>query len=146
MTLLHHAAICTDDVERGLRFWRDGLGFTQLFDAEFPGDWRTLFWASDDSLRSVFLGQADTPDSGIVELVVFDDVDPLPERPARPALGFFLLSVMTDVDAALERLASLGFDEGVRRIDQPGPRGSVVPMAVVHGPDGVLVELIGAPR
>jgi catechol 2,3-dioxygenase-like lactoylglutathione lyase family enzyme len=143
MSLLHHAAICTDDVERGLRFWRDGLGFAQLFDHEFAGDWRTLFGAADDSLRSVFLGQVDTPDSGIVELVVFASTAPLPARAPGPVLGFFLLSVMTDVEPALQRLAGLGFAEGVRRIAQSGPGGTTVPMAVVQGPDGVLVELIG---
>lgn len=25
---VHHAAICTADVEQSIRFWRDGLGFT----------------------------------------------------------------------------------------------------------------------
>jgi glyoxylase I family protein len=29
---IHHAAICTADVERSMKFWRDGLGFTELFD------------------------------------------------------------------------------------------------------------------
>ena len=27
---VHHSAICTADVERSLRFWRDGLGLRQL--------------------------------------------------------------------------------------------------------------------
>jgi catechol 2,3-dioxygenase-like lactoylglutathione lyase family enzyme len=69
---IHHAAIVTTDVERSLRFWRDGLGFTELFDHTFTGDWPTLFDARTDRLRSIFLGDPNTPDTGIVELVVFD--------------------------------------------------------------------------
>jgi glyoxylase I family protein len=57
-----------------MRFWRDGLGFTELFDQTFSGDWPTLFGAHTDRLRSIFLGDPATPDSGIVELVVFDGV------------------------------------------------------------------------
>jgi hypothetical protein len=34
---VHHAAICTADVERSLRFWRDGLGLSELFDHAFSG-------------------------------------------------------------------------------------------------------------
>jgi hypothetical protein len=69
---VHHAAICTADVERSMRFWRDGLGFTELFDHTFSGNWPELFGASSDQLRSIFLGDPQTPDTGIVELVVFE--------------------------------------------------------------------------
>ena len=27
---IHHSAICTADVDRSMKFWRDGLGFTEL--------------------------------------------------------------------------------------------------------------------
>ena len=69
---IHHTAIVTADVEASMRFWRDGLGFTELFDYTFTGDWPTLFGAATDQLRSIFLGDPDTPDTGIVELVVFE--------------------------------------------------------------------------
>ena len=39
-----------------MRFWRDGLGFAELFDYTFTGDWQTLFNAETDRLRSIFLG------------------------------------------------------------------------------------------
>ena len=73
MTGIHHTAIVTADVERSMRFWRDGLGFAELFDHTFTGDWPTLFGATTDRLRSVFLGDPNAPDTGIVELVQFDD-------------------------------------------------------------------------
>ena len=60
---VHHAAICTADVERSLRFWRDGLGFTELFDRTFSGNWPELFGAVSDQLRSIFLGDPQNPDT-----------------------------------------------------------------------------------
>ncbi len=142
---IHHSAIVTADVESSMRFWRDGLGFTELFDHTFTGDWPTLFGAATDQLRSIFLGDPEFPDTGIVELVVLDGVEPAPAPSEAPAFGFFLLSLQRDVDATLETLADLGFDDGVRRIDMPAPHGKTVAMAVITAPDGVRVELIGPP-
>ena len=143
---VHHTAICTTDVERSMRFWRDGIGLTELFDHTFAGDWPTLFNAATTTLRSIFLGDPERVDAGIVELVVFDGAEEAPPRPSGPRNGFFLLSLQRDVDPTLATLAGLGFTDGVRRITVPAPGGKHVPMAVVTAPDGVLVELIGAPQ
>ncbi len=141
---VHHSAICTADVERSLRFWRDGLGLTPLLDHRFTGDWPELFGAKSNQLRSIFLGDPQTPDSGIVELAEFAEAGAaLPASPA-PRHGFFLLSLQRDVDETLAALGELGFADGVRRITVPAPGGKTVAMAVVTAPDGVLVELIGA--
>jgi catechol 2,3-dioxygenase-like lactoylglutathione lyase family enzyme len=128
-----------------MRFWRDGLGFTELFDYTFTGDWPTLFGAATDQLRSIFLGDPAFPDAGIVELVVLEGAQPPPAAPEVPAFGFFLLSLQRDVDVTLTALADLGFDDGVRRIEMPAPGGMKVAMAVITAPDGVRVELIGPP-
>jgi catechol 2,3-dioxygenase-like lactoylglutathione lyase family enzyme len=152
---IHHTAIITADIVRSKRFWCDGLGFTEMFDHSFTGDWPTLFNAGTDRLRSVFLGDPNTPDSGIVELVQFDrgseerdviSVTAGVPAPDEPALGFFLLSLERDVDATLTGLAELGFADGVRRIEMPAPGGKSVAMAVITAPDGVRVELIGPPE
>jgi catechol 2,3-dioxygenase-like lactoylglutathione lyase family enzyme len=152
---IHHTAIITADIVRSKRFWRDGLGFTEMFDHSFTGDWPTLFNAGTDRLRSVFLGDPNTPDSGIVELVQFDrgseerdviSVTAGVPAPDEPALGFFLLSLERDVDATLTGLAELGFADGVRRIEMPALGGKSVAMAVITAPDGVRVELIGPPE
>ena len=100
---IHHAAIVTSDVDASLRFWRDGLGFTELFDHTFTGDWPTLFGAATDQLRSIFLGDPATPDTGIVELVLLDGRGGARRRPDVPVFGFFLLSLQRDVDATLTR-------------------------------------------
>jgi catechol 2,3-dioxygenase-like lactoylglutathione lyase family enzyme len=146
VTGIHHTAIVTADVERSVRFWRDGLGFAELFDHTFTGDWPALFGATTDRLRSVFLGDPNAPDTGIVELVQFEGTKPGAPPSSAPAFGFFLLSLQRDVDATLAGLAELGFDDGVRRIEMPAPGGKAVAMAVITAPDGVRVELIGPPE
>jgi catechol 2,3-dioxygenase-like lactoylglutathione lyase family enzyme len=142
---VHHTAICTADVERSMRFWRDGLGLTEMMDITVQGDWRTLFRAKSDELRSIFLGDPATANAGIVELVMFDGAPEAEPLPPTPRNGFFLLSLERDVESTLATLASLGFDDGVRRITMPTPDGKKLPMAVITAPDGVLVELIGSP-
>ena len=150
MTRAHHTAICTNDLDLSLRFWRDGLGFAVQMDAVFDGGWRELFDAPSDRLRSVFLGAADgepaAERAGIVELVdLCPEGGSLPESTAAaPATGLFLVSVYLGsaeaVDAALGRLRELGFEGAARRIEVHG-----VQMAVVRDPNGVRVELIGLP-
>ena len=146
MTGVHHTAIVTTDVERALAFWRDGLGLTVLFDHVFTGDWPTLFDARTDTLRSIFLGDPSAPDTGIVELVVFDNPAAERESIAGPAPGFFLVSLNRDVEPTLRRLADLGFADDVRQIVVPAPHGKQVQMAVITAPDGVRIELIGPAR
>lgn len=140
---VHHSAICTSDIERSLRFWRDGLGLTLLFDHRFTGDWPELFGAKSDELRSIFLGDPNEADSGILELVEFDGAGPATPPPDAPRHGFFLLSFQRDVELTLSALAAAGFTDGIRRIGVNAPDGKTVPMAVIIAPDGVLVELIG---
>ncbi|MEX2254303.1 MAG: VOC family protein [Acidimicrobiia bacterium] len=145
MKVLHHAAVCTRDLDRARCFYRDGLGLHELMDHEFDGDWPELFGARDPRLRSVFLGDPASADAGVVELVGFPSgVADAPSSPAEPAVGFFLLSFFVDLDATLARLGELGFTDAARRIAVPGPQGPVR-MATIRDPDGVLVELIDAP-
>jgi catechol 2,3-dioxygenase-like lactoylglutathione lyase family enzyme len=146
MTGVHHTAIVTTDVERALSFWRDGLGLEVLFDHVFAGDWPTLFDARTETLRSIFLGDPSAPDTGIVELVVFDNPAPQRESIAGPAAGFFLVSLNRDVEPTMRRLTDLGFGDDVRQIVVPAPHGKQVQMAVITAPDGVRVELIGPAR
>ena len=140
---IHHTAIVTSDIDTALRFWRDGLGLAELFDHTFTGDWPGLFGAKGDRLRSIFLGDPQTPETGIVELVVLDGSASGATPSDAPAFGFFLLSLQRDVDATLAALDGLGFRDGVRRIEMPAPGGKTVAMAVITAPDGVRVELIG---
>ncbi len=136
---IHHTAICTTDIEESLRFWRDGLGFSEQMDERFEGDWPTLFNAPRRALRSIFLGDPADATAGILELVEFEGgVGPAAPTSPEPAVGFFLVSVYLSVDDTLARLRRLGLGGPAARITLPGP----VDMAVVHDPNGVKVELI----
>jgi len=140
---VHHSAICTSDVELALRFWRDGMGLQQLFDHHFTGNWPELFGAKSDRLRSIFLGDPQASDSGIVELVELPGADAQLRSAIGPRHGFFLLSFQREVETTLSALAALGFADDVRRISVAAPAGKTVAMGVITAPDGVLVELIG---
>lgn len=139
MSRVHHSAICVTDVDASLRFWCDGLGFAVIMDERFEGDWPTLLHAPSSLLRAVFLGDPKHPESGIVELVDLGPVAAPPDATPQAAAGFLLLSIVTDLAAALERLDALGLGGTPRQIDASG-----IAMAVVTDPDGVLVELIAA--
>ena len=139
MAVVHHSAICTRDVDTSLRFWRDGLGFQVLMDHRFEGDWPHLLRSRSNSLRAIFLGEPDTPQSGIVELVDLGAASEHPGVADPPHAGVLLLSVFTDVDAAIARLTELDLADDVRRIEVHG-----VAMATVVDPNGVVVELVGS--
>ena len=140
MPVIHHSAICVRDVDASLRVWRDGLGFGVLMDHRFEGDWPTLLRAPGRDLRAVFLGDPARPDAGIVELVDLGDVPEAGPDAGAAREGILLLSVMTDVEAALDRLTGLGLGGTPRRITNHG-----VAIAVVVAPDGTAVELIDDP-
>jgi catechol 2,3-dioxygenase-like lactoylglutathione lyase family enzyme len=136
MSVVHHSAICVTDVEESLRFWHEAMGFEVLMDHNFSADWPTLFNVPSSDLRAIFLGDPSNPDSGIVELIDLQVTGLEREENPTPRAGFMLLSVMTDVAATLERLAKLGLGGVPRRLTVSG-----VSMAVIHDPDGVMIEL-----
>ena len=135
---IHHTAICTRDMATSVRFWRDGLGFTELMNERFEGDWPTLFRARKPVLHSIFLGDPSDEASGIVELVDMEGGVEDGTPPGEPTEGFFLVSVYTDIGSVLERMAALGFEGAKSRIEL----AAGVNMAVLHDPNGVRVELI----
>jgi catechol 2,3-dioxygenase-like lactoylglutathione lyase family enzyme len=105
-------------------------------DHRFEGDWQQLFEAPSNTLRSIFLGDPADPESGILELVEFEQTYPASTDGDRPQVGFFLVSVFTPLDAARDRLEAAGF--GLEReITVSGIR-----MAVARDPNGVLIELV----
>jgi len=137
---VHHTAICPADLDASLRFYIDGLGFEQIFDERFEGDWPALFAAPSNRLRSVFLGDPADQSGGILELVSFDEqASPAANRSVNLSAGFFLVSLYCDLDSTLDRLAEIGL--------VPESRITVhgVGMAVVRDPDGTRVELIDLP-
>lgn len=140
MTLLHHAGVCCHDIEESLRFYRDGIGLSVMADVVLEADLAPLLGVTTTSVRTVFLGSADRPDAGIVELLSLgvESVDSAAPQAGTPTRGVFLLSVQVDVDDVLARLADLGF--GGAPLTMPTPGGGRA--ATVVDPDGVMVELL----
>jgi catechol 2,3-dioxygenase-like lactoylglutathione lyase family enzyme len=140
MTTMHHAGVCVRDMEQSLRFYRDGLGLTVLTDKVLNADLEPLLAVRTESVRTVFLGDAEHTDSGIVELLdlgapgIADDEPQL----GAPARGVFLLSVQVDVRVVLSRLEGMGLGGTPRAMPTPG--GGLA--ATVTDPDGVMVELL----
>lgn len=69
---LHHVALCPSDLDASLRFYCDGIGPGVVRDQHSDGEWPLLFDAPSTVLHADYLGDPARPDSGIVELVVFD--------------------------------------------------------------------------
>jgi catechol 2,3-dioxygenase-like lactoylglutathione lyase family enzyme len=150
MTMVHHTALITADVEASPRFWRDGLGFEVLMQGDFDGDWPALFGADTKRLHSVFLGAPDRGDAGIVELVAFEGVggegvggegvgrDGVADDRAPLTTGLFLVSLSAELDTVLPRLEQLGLG-GAPRVTEVAPG---VRLCTVVDPNGVLVELM----
>jgi catechol 2,3-dioxygenase-like lactoylglutathione lyase family enzyme len=140
MTLLHHAGICCRDLDESLRFYRDGIGLAVLADVVLDADLAPLLGVTTTSVRTVFLGEADRPDAGIVELLQLgvESVDGAAPQAGTPARGVFLLSLQVNVDDVLARLAEMGV--GGTPLAMPTPGGGKA--ATVVDPDGVMVELL----
>ena len=131
------------DLDESLRFYRDGIGLDVLVDREVEGDWPALFDGPTGTLRVVFLGHPQVPDTdaGVLELNAFSG-DDAPNAPPRgsPTTGLFMLSFFVDVDAILKRLAGLALGGLPRRITQATPNGSIT-FATVRDPDDVFILL-----
>jgi catechol 2,3-dioxygenase-like lactoylglutathione lyase family enzyme len=140
MTTMHHAGVCVRDMEQSLRFYRDGLGLTVLTDKVLNADLEPLLSVRTESVRTVFLGDAEHTDSGIIELLDLGVPGIADDEPQSgvPARGVFLLSLQVDVRAVLSRLAGMGLG-GTPRV-MPTPGGGLA--ATVTDPDGVMVELL----
>ena len=140
---IHHSVVVVRDLERSLRFYRDGLGLDVLLDREVEGDWPGLFDGPSRKLRAVFLGDAKVPDvtAGVLELNAFVGGEvPTGPSPSHPTTGFFMLSYYVDVDATLKRLDDLGLGGPVHRVTQATPNREIT-IALVRDPDGVRVLL-----
>jgi catechol 2,3-dioxygenase-like lactoylglutathione lyase family enzyme len=142
---VHHTGVVPRDLEKSLRFWRDGIGLEILSDVPgVEGDWPRLFGLGTHSARTISLGDPADRSAGVLELVVFEDGF-TPPPPAQPSSGFLLVSfVGVDVEAMLDRLRSHGF-EPVGRM-QGNTATAAFEVATVRDPDGVLVELVGTAR
>jgi catechol 2,3-dioxygenase-like lactoylglutathione lyase family enzyme len=138
---LHHVVIFVADADRGLAFYRDGLGLRTIVDRGFDGPWPEMFeGVTAARLRALILGDPDHPDRGQVELLTM--VDPVPDGPGvlPIATGTVMLSFMVDLAAVLPRLKAAGATDVRRATLKNG-----VDVVTLRDPDGTLVELLNVP-
>jgi catechol 2,3-dioxygenase-like lactoylglutathione lyase family enzyme len=142
---LHHTGLTIANLERSLRFWRDAMGMTVLFEQEKAGGYLEAIVAEAGThvrmAHLAFGGQGP-------RIELFEYITPPAGRHiSRPAdVGFAHVCVACDdLDARLERLVAAGgtplsapaeIDTGVNR----GGRG-----VYLRDPDGHMVELFERP-
>ncbi len=139
-----HIGLCVNDVERSLRFYREGLGFVRaerydLEESMFDGLGRAL--EVDAPVRLV--SQMITRGEWKIELLGFAQPQAVgaPSK-ARNTLGFTHLSLdVDDVDSVATRLVELG-----GTILEATRARLGFDVLFVADPDGTRVELMAPPR
>ena len=140
-----HVGVCVSNLERSLRFWRDGLGFEVLRKWQFRGSsWRRVLELDTLDLHSSIIRR----DHMTLELMCFDEPGHVGTSERRPMnqLGFTHLAVwVSDLDASAKRVVEYGgrIVESTRTVfDQPKLQGKWL---ICTDPDGIRVELIEYP-
>ena len=140
-----HVGICVSDMDRAVRFWRDGLGFEVLREFEFRGSpWKRVLEVDELDLQTKVIRR----DHMTLELMAFAKPGHLGPSERRPMnqLGFTHLAVwVADLDAAARRVVEYGghLIEATRtEFDHPKLRGKWL---ICTDPDGVRVELLEYP-
>ncbi|MEE2677209.1 MAG: VOC family protein [Myxococcota bacterium] len=141
---LMHFGVCVRDLERSLRFYRDGLGFAEAGGLEVSGEpTATLIGIPEVELHAVYLER----DGMRIELLHYPkpgtvggaDVRPMNQ----PGLTHFAVRV-DRLDEALARLVPLG---GVV-LEHTRVRAEEFDAEVVYvtDPDGTRIELVQTPH
>ena len=136
-----HTGVCVADLERALRFYRDGLGFREVSALELSGEpSATLLGLPGVALRARFLER----DGVRIELLHYPAPGALaasgPGAMNAPGLTHLSFRV-ADLDAALAAQRALGARVlADTRIRQRGTQA-----VFVADPDGTRIELIEAP-
>jgi catechol 2,3-dioxygenase-like lactoylglutathione lyase family enzyme len=143
-TTFSHFGICVSDLERSLRFYCDGLGFTAAESHTVGPEFAALMELEGVALRSQFLRR----DGLAIELLYYSSPEAMGPSERRPMnqLGLTHLSVrVDDVDEVAGILESLGGSvvAGTRTTFELG--GSVLDFVYCTDPDGVRIELMHLP-
>jgi catechol 2,3-dioxygenase-like lactoylglutathione lyase family enzyme len=136
---IHHTAISTGDMERALRFYRDLLGFTEVFSSTWEvgtEEVDRIVGLQDSSARVVMLKAG----NACIELFQYETPRPKPNEANRPVCDHGITHLclqVTDIDAEYARLKAAGMVFHC----PPQTRGG---LRVTYGrdPDGNVVELL----
>jgi catechol 2,3-dioxygenase-like lactoylglutathione lyase family enzyme len=140
---LSHFGICVADLERSLRFYRDGLGFREVSALDLAGEpSATLLELPGVALRARFLER----DGARIELLHYPTPGARGDGAPRPmnALGLTHLSFrVDDLGAAAARLAALGGEVLAHTRVENASLG--MQAVFLTDPDGTRLELIQGP-
>jgi len=138
-----HFGICVRDLERSLRFYRDGLGFTEAGALEIAGEpTATLVELPGLELEAVYLDR-----EGVrIELLYYPSQGTVGSAEARPmnqpGLTHFAIRV-DDLDETLRAIERLGGT--VRRHTRVYEENFQSHLAYATDPDGTRIEVIQTP-
>lgn len=133
-----HIGICTDDIDRSIRFYRDALDFTVAESFDIGNEVGRTMEVEGVKLRSLFLRRSD----GIsIELLYFDTPDCFGSRERRAMNQFGLTHLsfwVDDIDAAQARVRAAGGAVHDKTFADLG----YIKLIFCTDPDGVRVELM----
>lgn len=138
-----HFGICVRDLERSLRFYRDGLGFKEAGALEIAGEpTATLVELPDLALEAIYLDR-----EGVrIELLHYPAQGTVGSAEARPmnqpGLTHFAIRV-DDLDETLHEIERLGGT--VRRHTRVYEENFQSHLAYATDPDGTRIEVIQTP-
>jgi len=136
---IHHTAISTPDLERSLQFYRDLLGFQQIFNS----GWKRGAKAADDitGLKDSAATLAMLKASNVcIEIFQYSSPQAKPGDPRRPACDHGITHLcleVNDIQSEYERLKAAG----VLFHCPPQSMGGVT-ATYARDPDGNIVELL----
>lgn len=136
---IHHTAISTGDMERALRFYRDLLGFTEVFSSTWDIGTEAvdrIVGLNDSSARVVMLRAG----NACVELFQYATPRPKPGDADRPVCDHGITHLclqVSDIDAEYARLKAAGM-----RFHCPPQETSGLRVTYGRDPDGNVVELL----
>jgi catechol 2,3-dioxygenase-like lactoylglutathione lyase family enzyme len=136
---IHHTAISTSNIERSLQFYRDLLGFKEVFSSKWDIGTETtdkIVGLKDSSARVVMLRAG----NACVELFQYATPEPKPGNMNRPVCDHGITHLclqVADIDAEYTRLKAAGMRFHCPPQDVGGLRATYG-----RDPDGNVVELL----
>ncbi len=139
-----HIGICVSDLDRSLRFYREGLGFELVASHQVGDEFAGLMELEGVAVESRMLRR----DGVTIELLAFSHPDPSGPSDRRPMnqLGLTHLSMrVDDVDALGGEIERLGghMVRATRTRLEAGP--ARLDFVYCTDPDGVRIELMDLP-
>lgn len=136
-----HGGITVSDMDRSMRFYRDGLGLEMEFDRILDAPYlREVLGLTFDQIRAVYLR---IPGGGFVELLEYRGIERFPaaSRPCDYGAGHLCLYV-EGIDEVFGRLRDLGYEaRSAGVVDITAGPNMGARSVYFADPDGYPVEL-----